>query len=253
MDAMEERRKEIVSLVNNKKEVSFNELKDNFPNVSDMTLRTDLKYLDSKRRIIRIHGGAKSIDTVAGNDDYLSRRFTKNIEGKKIIAKKAVEYVHEHAVIFLDSGSSTTYMAQQIPDMNLSVYTSGLTCAVELAKHKNINVRIGGGHVNGNSLSVVGAQSQECYQNVNFETAFLGVTKYSSRCGFTCESYDDAELKRMILKHCKVVVVLMDSTKVNQDGTYTFANLDDIDYIISDSQLPQSFIEECDKKGVTII
>ena len=59
MDSMEMRRDAIVQLINEKGTVSFSQIKQEFPNVSEMTLRTDLKLLDEAKRILRVHGGAK--------------------------------------------------------------------------------------------------------------------------------------------------------------------------------------------------
>ncbi|MCI9251791.1 MAG: DeoR/GlpR transcriptional regulator, partial [Lachnospiraceae bacterium] len=73
MDSMETRRNAIVDLINENGTVSFSQLKDAFPNVSEMTLRTDLKLLDEARRILRIHGGAKSVQVLIGTDDFLGR------------------------------------------------------------------------------------------------------------------------------------------------------------------------------------
>ena len=58
MDSVESRRSAIVTLINEKGELTFAQLKEAFPKVSDMTLRTDLKNLDESKRIVRIHGGA---------------------------------------------------------------------------------------------------------------------------------------------------------------------------------------------------
>ena len=58
MDAMEIRRNAIVELVNKYGTVSFSQIKEQFSNVSEMTLRTDLKALDEAKEIVRIHGGA---------------------------------------------------------------------------------------------------------------------------------------------------------------------------------------------------
>ena len=74
MDAMEIRRNAIVELVNKYGTVSFSQIKEQFSNVSEMTLRTDLKALDEAKEIVRIHGGAKSVQLVIGTDDYLTRR-----------------------------------------------------------------------------------------------------------------------------------------------------------------------------------
>ena len=69
MDSMETRRNAIVDLINENGTISFSQLKDAFPNVSEMTLRTDLKLLDEAKRILRIHGGAKSVQVIIGTDD----------------------------------------------------------------------------------------------------------------------------------------------------------------------------------------
>ena len=78
MDSMETRRNAIVDLINENGTVSFSQLKDAFPNVSEMTLRTDLKLLDEARRILRIHGGAKSVQVLIGTDDFLGRKSVRN-------------------------------------------------------------------------------------------------------------------------------------------------------------------------------
>ncbi len=61
MDTVEARRNAIVELINEKGTVSFSQIKNVFSNVSEMTLRTDLKLLDEAKRILRIHGGARSL------------------------------------------------------------------------------------------------------------------------------------------------------------------------------------------------
>lgn len=87
MDTMEQRRNTIVDLVNQSGNVSFAQLKKKFPQISEMTLRTDLKVLDEAKRIVRVHGGAKSVDVVVGTDDMLSRRQVRNIEAKQMITQ----------------------------------------------------------------------------------------------------------------------------------------------------------------------
>ena len=65
---MEQRRNQIVELVNRKGSISFAQLKEAFPSVSEMTLRTDLKALDEARRVVRVHGGVKSVEQVVDTD-----------------------------------------------------------------------------------------------------------------------------------------------------------------------------------------
>ena len=74
-----ERREQIVDAVNQCGVIYFGTLVDMFPEVSDMTLRKDLKSLDEEGRIVRIHGGARSLDTVRSSDIPLRQRLTQNI------------------------------------------------------------------------------------------------------------------------------------------------------------------------------
>ena len=45
-----------------------------FPDVSEMTLRTDLKVLDEEKKILRVHGCPKSVRVIIGTDDFLNRK-----------------------------------------------------------------------------------------------------------------------------------------------------------------------------------
>lgn len=112
---MEQRRNQIVELVNRKGSISFAQLKEAFPSVSEMTLRTDLKALDEARRVVRVHGGVKSVEQVVGTDDLLSRRAARNAEAKQIIAEKAAALLRPNTTLFLDSGSTATAVARCIP------------------------------------------------------------------------------------------------------------------------------------------
>ena len=134
MDAMEIRRNAIVELVNKYGTVSFSQIKEQFSNVSEMTLRTDLKALDEAKEIVRIHGGAKSVQLVIGTDDYLTRRAVRNIQAKQEIARKALKLIQPDTAIFMDSGSTTTELAKIFPDQ------SNLILACGASNPRDINV-----------------------------------------------------------------------------------------------------------------
>ena len=83
MDSVESRRNAIAALINEKGEITFAQLKEAFPNVSDMTLRTDLKNLDEKKRIVRIHG--------LYSETLLARRSRINISQAALPADRSWE------------------------------------------------------------------------------------------------------------------------------------------------------------------
>ncbi len=98
-----------------------------------MTLRTDLKALDEARRVVRVHGGVKSVEQVVGTDDLLSRRAARNAEAKRSLPKKPLLCCAPTPPCFWIPAAPP----QQWPgasDQPMLIYTSGSSCAMEPAK-----------------------------------------------------------------------------------------------------------------------
>lgn len=250
---MQERRKAIVELINERGFVPFAELKEHFPNVSEMTLRRDLEYLDSSKQIVRIHGGAKSLDIIIGTEDYLSNRSIRNMEEKQLIAAKAVGLLEPGSVIFIDSGSTTTEFSRVFPDGKYTIFTNSISCAYELAHLTQAKIHILGGLLNSPSLSINGSRTTDFLETINFSTAFFGVTGYSTVRGFTCGEEEEFILKSTILRKSERAIMLMDSTKVGIVSTFTFAAMQDVDIIVSDGSLSPATLRQADQFNVKII
>lgn len=253
MDAMETRRNAMVELINEKGTVSFSQIKEAFPNVSEMTLRTDLKLLDESRRILRIHGGAKSVQVVIGTDDFLNRKAVRSIAEKQRIAEKALMLLRMDTTVFLDSGSTTTMFASRFPDQSNLIYTTGLSCATELANLSKPTVMLPGGRLNRYSQSVFGFSAIKELERVNFHQAFLGMTGFHVSAGFTCGISDEAFLKQTAIRQAEQVIMLMDSSKVGVKCSFGVCGLSDIDILVSDGNLPDDVLAECRKYGVIVL
>ncbi len=250
---MEERRKRIVQMINEYGTVTFAQLKEAFPHVSEMTLRTDLRALDKEKRIVRIHGGAKSVQVVVGTDDYITRRSVRNIEAKQTIAEKAAQLVRPHTTIYIDSGSTTTAMCRLLPDQPNLIVTTGIACAAELSELEQPSVMVPGGRLNRYSMSVYGHRTIEAVGEINFKQAFLGVTCYDEASGFTCGVSEEAVAKQTAMKRAEQVIVLMDSSKIGTKSTFSICSLEDVDILISDGRLPQSFLDACEACHVKVL
>lgn len=253
MDSMEQRREQIVDLINQSGNISFAQLKEKIPHISEMTLRTDLKALDEAKRIVRVHGGAKSVDVVIGTDDMLSRRLVRNIEAKQLITQKALKLIRKDTTIYLDSGSTTTMLASNMPDQPNLIYTNSLTCAAELSKLTKPSVHILGGTLNHYSMSICGIHAIQDIQGINFDQVFMGVTSYCEPAGFLCGVDDETVLKQTVMQQAEQKIMLMDSSKIGVKNTYTICKLCDTDLVVSDDALPDEFLEECKKYGVQIL
>ena len=250
---MAERRELIVDFINNEGSVTFAQLKHAFPDVSEMTLRTDLKALDQNRQIIRVHGGAKSVGFAVGTDDLLARRAGRRSAEKGDIAKKAVGLITPGHTIFIDSGSTTTALAAEMEDMDLLVFTNSLTVTTEMARLEHVMAFMVGGRLNRYSMSTMGARAIEAVRSMTFDQVFLGVTGYQRGEGFSCGSDDEAVFKRVLVERAHECIVLMDSSKENRPSTFKICELRDVDTVVSDDGLSTDFTMACGEKGVLVL
>lgn len=250
---MEVRRKQIVELVNKEGNASFAMLMSNFKPISEMTLRRDLEYLDKAGSIVRVHGGAKSVEVVIGTDDLFLKRSVRNIDAKVIIAKKAAALLRVNTAIYLDSGTTTTLLAGQIPDNQYMIFTSGITCVQEMLHLEKPQIHVVGGRVNRASQSTCSSKSLDYLENTNFQLAFLGVTGYTPEHGFTCGTEDECELKRAVIKNSDVVVALMDSSKVGVVSTFTYATMKDVHVVVADDEMNIKIRTILEEAGIRVI
>lgn len=250
---MQERREKIVELVNRLGTVSFAQLKAAFPDVSEMTLRTDLKALDEERRLVRVHGGAKSVEVVVGTDDFLLRRALRCAPEKAQIAQKTLALLRPDMTIYLDSGSTTTALARLIPDERFQIFTSSLSCANELLRLTRARVFLPGGFVNRYSQSLCGIEAVRIVGSINFDLALIGTTSFSDKTGFSCGMEEEAQLKRAVIAQAEQSYVLMDAGKVGLTSTFSFATLDEVDGIVSDDGLPTALADACRARGKQVL
>ncbi|MGN0287348.1 MAG: DeoR/GlpR family DNA-binding transcription regulator [Atopobiaceae bacterium] len=250
---MDQRRDRIVSLVNQEGCVSLTQLKRTFPDVSETTLRTDLKTLDAQRLIIRVHGGAKSVGFAIGTDDLLDNRAARHSTEKLEIARKAAQLVRPDTTIYMDSGSTATELADALPDMRLLIFTNSLTVATKLARLQQASTYLVGGRLNTYSLCTTGGSAIKRVGSLSFDQAFIGVTGYARGNGFTCGSDDEAVLKRSVCENATQTVVLMDSSKVGRQLTFPVCRLDEVDTVVSDDECPKEFVDDCEAASVRLL
>ncbi|MBQ7340517.1 MAG: DeoR/GlpR transcriptional regulator [Clostridia bacterium] len=235
--------------------ISFHELECAFPNVSSMTLRRDLNKLEEENAVIRISGGALSVNTVlrAKEADF-SERINYNTAEKLEIADKAVKLVEPKSCVFIDGGSTTTYFARALPDDNFYVLTNALVIAETILRKEKPTVALLGGDLKKNSFITVGKTCIDFIREINIQTAVMTATGYIKDTGaFTCGSQSEAEVKRSIIQKADLVIMLLDSSKVNKKTPYTFAKLDDVNIMVVDKNFPKETKNQIEDMGIRVI
>ncbi len=250
---MNDRKSEIVDLVNQRGQVTFREIRDLFPGLSEMTIRRDLEALDREHALVRVHGGARSIGTIVGSEDLFRNRAVSRMEEKSVIAQKALHYMIPGYTMFFDSGSTVAELAKIVPDEQMIIFTGNISAALEMAHLKKPVIQIIGGRLDVHSLCVSDSCSLGMLNDVNINYSFFGVTGYSERRGFTCGNEDEYRLKKTMIGKSDKVIVLMDSSKVGISSVYTYAMEEDIDMVISDGKLSPELLERFGRNDVEVL
>ncbi len=233
---MNDRQSAIKRMLETAKEVHLQQLRQVFPQVSEMTLRRDLSYLENNGYAIRTHGGAISTNKINipdGEENEYAKRANDHILLKTAIATKAVSYIEKGRSIYLDAGSTVMCLARLVEGDGCTFITSAVNTALKLSNTAHSVMQLGG-QVNKNTLSCSGPDAMEMIKHINIDIAVMSASGFSLDRGFTVSNRYESQLKQAIVEKAKKVIMLMDSSKVDKDLTFTFTMLDDIDIWITD-------------------
>lgn len=234
--------------------ISLDELFSKFPDVSQMTIRRDLDYFEKRGDAIKVRGGARSAKFITEQtDNPYAQRMNINIHAKIAIAKKAAEFLEMGRSIFVDSGSTLLQMIPFIENEHYTFTTTSPQTALELCRIGNPAVNLIGGRLDRDYQAVSGPQAMHYLQDVNIDIAFLCPSGLSSESGFTGGNYGECDLKRVVAKKARRIIMLMDSTKADKSLPYTFSSLCDVDILITNEPLPDSLAKEAAEAGVEVI
>jgi DeoR family transcriptional regulator, fructose operon transcriptional repressor len=203
--------------------------------VTTETIRRDLKVLERHGVLRRVHGGAIPVERL-GFEPGLAARDAVLTGEKERIAKAALAELPGEGSILLDAGTTTARLAEALPlDRELVVLTNGLPIAMSLAGRPNLTVLLVGGRVRGRTLAAVDTWALHALADSYVDVAFLGTNGVSVERGLTTPDTTEAAVKRAMVSSARRTVLLADHTKVGSDHLARFADLDDIDVLITDS------------------
>ena len=186
-------------------------------------------------------------------ESKLETRMQSKVVEKREMAQKALQLIYNDSTVFFDAGTSCMSLAQILPDIDLNIFTTAPNIAVELSRLVNPTIQMCGGTLNRANQAVSGASTLAMLEHINIATAFIGVSGYTADGGFTCGKEDEMQVKRLIMKKAARKVILMDSSKYGKIFPYKFGNIEEVDSIISDGQIPEIFLEQAKAAEVIVL
>ncbi|WP_244875243.1 MULTISPECIES: transcriptional repressor AgaR [Vibrio] len=247
-----QRRKDILAKIKAEGSVNVMDLADLYQ-VSAVTIRNDLTFLEQQGVLIRSHGGAIFSPTIQ-NESSIQEKHILNADKKNKIAQKATELIKDKDSIILDSGTTTERIADYLTnEVQLTVMTNGLNVAQKLAQKENIDVIISGGMLRKKSLSFYGSQAEDNLRAYHFDKLFLGVDGFHLTNGITTHSENEARLNKIMSEVSNEVIIVSDSSKFGKLSLHKILTISQISTIITDSGIPEEYYQGLVQQGINVI
>lgn len=219
--------------------------------VSEDTIRRDLRELAAEGLLQRVHGGALPSSPAAG--DFVQRQQIST-NAKSAIARRAAGLILPGQVIILDGGTTCVQLARHLPaTLRATVVTHSPSVAVELVDHPGIEVVIIGGRLFKHSMVTVGAAAIEAIGHIRADTYFMGVTGVHPTEGLSTGDLEEAYVKRAWVARAADVVVMASAEKLNAASPYVVAEATAANTLVVDDKTPTAVTDPFAALGIAIL
>jgi DeoR family fructose operon transcriptional repressor len=221
--------------------------------VTAETVRRDLTVLERQGQVRRVHGGAIPVERL-GVEPAVAVREGVLVAEKERIAKAALHELPDEGTVAIDAGTTTLRLVELLPvDRELTVVTNSLPHAMRLVLQPNITLHLVGGRVRQRTLAVVDEAAQEFLRGIFVDVAFIGANGVTATRGLTTPDRSEAAVKSAMIQSARRSVVLADHTKFGADHFARFADLTDVDTVISDTGLDAGVVAEIEAAGPRVV
>jgi len=219
--------------------------------LSEDTIRRDLRELAAAGKLQRVHGGALPASPAVG--DFAVRQQVAP-EGKIAVGRAAARLVRAGQVVILDGGTTTEQLAKHLPDdLRATIVTHSPTIAVALQAHPSIEVIVIGGRLFKHSVVTVGAAAVEQIARIRADLYFMGVTGIHPQAGLSTGDMEEAHIKRALSAAAAETHVLVTAEKVDAASPYLIAPVSEVDGVVVDRTVPKASLAAYRKLGLSVV
>jgi DeoR family fructose operon transcriptional repressor len=250
----EERQQAIAATVMSQGRASVADLAQAY-DVTTETVRRDLAVLDRAGLLRRVHGGAVPVRALHLVEPSVDERESTRAGHKHAIASAAAEFIPQSgATVLFDAGTTTARVAALLPpDRELLIVTNSVPIAARLASLTSVSLQLLGGQVRGLTQATVGERAVGMLESLRVDIAFIGTNGISVRHGLSTPDPGEAAVKRAMVACANFVVVVADSSKIGREEFVSFAPIDRVDVLVTDSEITPEDRAALTEHGVDVV
>jgi DeoR/GlpR family transcriptional regulator of sugar metabolism len=252
----DKRQHEIVALLKQEQTLKTSELVTRFQ-VSLETIRRDINELERLGIVKKVYGGIRLIthETPLVTLDKWTKRIENCHREKELIAAKTIDYIPDHSIIAIDIGTTAYELAHLLSQKeDLSIITSSLLIASELAKDTNHKVYCIGGMVDPNEIVTTGIFANNFLNSFASIDIFIsGADSITPTSGITEFHESINTVKQLLISKSKKVIVMADHSKFGKDSLFVSCPISDISVLITDHAVQKDILEQIQAQGVEVV
>lgn len=246
----QERQQQIITRLEERGTVRTIELAEEFQ-VTDETIRRDLQSLADTGKLARIHGGASSLSGRPKLQSFTERR-SINVQLKRAIAKAAAGIIKPGRTYAFDSSTTVFELVSALPNLPFRAVTNAYAMVDQLIGSEQIELICTGGRYHTKTQTFVGGDSIDTLRRHNINKAFISCIGLDPLRGASEGFEQQATFKERLVQFADEVVLLVDSTKLNQRSEYFFSSLDQLSQIITDANADPSAVRQLIAAGCSV-
>lgn len=219
--------------------------------LSEDTIRRDLRELAGEGLLQRVHGGALPASPALG--DLEARRKVSKY-GKLAIARAASALARNGQTLFLDGGTSAVAVARAFaPELHATVVTHSPDIVLALLDKPSIEIELIGGRIFKHSNVTVGAVALEAISQIRADLYFMGVTGIHPDHGLTTGDREEAAMKRAICRHAGETIVLASHEKLGAVSAYNVVDFAEVGCLVVEKNSSADDIRRLEQLGVSVL
>jgi DeoR/GlpR family transcriptional regulator of sugar metabolism len=247
-----DRRSEIIRIIKEQQRTSTSTLSE-LLDVSEVTIRNDLKVLAAQGWLHRVHGGAEITPEFVPEQPFADRQ-REHASAKESIAIAAATMIRPGDTILLDSSTTAFQLAlelKQIP-WELNVVTNNLHAAMTLKDCPKLEVLMLGGVIRGETFSAIGSMARDMLAKIHVHKGFISANGLTVERGLAGADIREVETQRAMVQSAQQVIALIDSSKFGKTSFLSVASLNEINLLVTEKEVPPEFLESLQGQGVQI-
>jgi DeoR/GlpR family transcriptional regulator of sugar metabolism len=225
-------------------------------NVSQSTIRRDLEALESRGVVRRTHGGVICVGHTTQSRAPYSYAFDQRMgvlpDAKRRIAKAAAAIVEAGQTVLIDGGTTTFYLAQELLHKSLQIVTNSLPIANVFLNVEGVELILTGGVLYPRYGVLLGPMADSTLSAVHATLMFLSVAGIHEDSLFN-QNLLMVQTQRRMMEKAQKVVLLADSSKFGQQALARLGGLDEIDIVVSDAALDETYRKRIEAAGCELI